>query len=107
MKGTQNRNLPIQIHSIHFDTDRKLEQRIQEKLNKLNRFCSRIDGIQVILKLDHNKGVVKDKIAEIRVHVPGKTLYAEESSKLFEEAVDFAVDAIVRQVKKHMEKIRE
>ncbi|MCS6917079.1 MAG: HPF/RaiA family ribosome-associated protein [Chitinophagales bacterium] len=107
MKEIKERPLPLQIHSIHFNADRKLESFIEEKLRKLNRFCSRINDIQVILKLDHNKGVVKDKIAEIRVHVPGKTLFAEERRWTFEESVEFAVDAIVRQVKKHMEKLRE
>jgi putative sigma-54 modulation protein len=96
----------IKIHSIHFNTDEKLEQFIREKFQKIERFVNRIIDAQVILKLDHNKGSVKDKIAEIRLHLPGKTLYAEERSKAFEESIELASDSIVRQVKKHKEKIQ-
>ena len=97
----------LQIHSIHFDTDIKLETFIREKLVKVEKFGDRITDTQVILKLDHNKGLVKDKIAEIRLHIPGKTLYAEERSKFFEESIELALDSIVRQLKKHKEKIRQ
>jgi len=97
----------IKIHSIHFNTDEKLEQFIREKFQKIERFVNRIIDAQVILKLDHNKGDVKDKIAEIRLHLPGKTLYAEERSKAFEESIELATDSMVRQVKKHKEKIQE
>ncbi len=97
----------IQIHSIHFDADRKLEDFISKKLQKIMRFTQRVDEVQVILKLDHNKGLIRDKIAEIRVHLPGKTLFAEERTKLFEESVEVALDSVIRQIKKHKEKIRQ
>lgn len=97
----------IKIHSIHFNTDEKLEQFISDKLQKIERFVNRIIDAQVILKLDHNKGNVRDKIAEIRLQLPGKTLFAEERSMVFEESVELATDSIVRQVKKHKEKIKQ
>src|SRR5438477_1852464 len=96
----------VKIHSIHFDTDVKLDALIKEKLQKAERFVNQIIDAQVFLKLDHNKGNVRDKIAEIKLQLPGKTLYAEERSKSFEESIEFAVDSIVRQVKKHKEKIQ-
>ena len=96
----------VKIHSIHFDTDEKLESFIQKKLQKVETIISRIIDAQVILKLDHNGGAVKDKIAEIRLKIPGKTVFAEERSRMFEESVELAADSIVRQVKKHKEKIR-
>ena len=97
----------IKIHSIHFNADDKLEKFITDKLEKIERFVNHIIDTQVILKLDHNKGTVKDKIAEIRLQLPGKTLFAEERSKLFEESIELATDSIVRQVKKHKEKIQQ
>jgi len=96
----------VKIHSIHFDTDGKLESFIEKKLQKVSALVTRIIDTQVILKLDHNAGSVKDKIAEIRLKIPGKTIFAEERSKMFEESVELATDAIVRQVKKYKEKIR-
>src|SRR5690242_13608274 len=100
-------SMNIKIHSIHFNTDDKLEKFIVDKLQKIERFVNRIIDAQVILKLDHNKGNVRDKIAEIRLQLPGKILFAEERSKLFEESIELATDSIVRQVKKHKEKIQD
>jgi putative sigma-54 modulation protein len=98
--------MKLKIHSIHFDTDGKLEGFIQKKFQKVEAIVTRIIDAQVILKLDHNGGAVKDKIAEIRLQIPGKTIFAEERSLAFEESVELATDSIVRQVKKHKEKIR-
>ena len=99
--------MKLKIHSIHFDTDVKLEKFIQEKLNKVDRFVNKIIDAEVYLKLDHNKSNVKDKIAEIKIKLPGKTVFAEERSMMFEESIELASDSIVRQVKKHKEKIKK
>jgi len=99
--------MKLKIHSIHFDTDIKLEKFIQEKLNKVERFVNKIIDAEVYLKLDHNKSNVKDKIAEIKIKLPGKTVFAEERSMMFEESIELASDSIVRQVKKHKEKIKK
>ena len=39
--------MKLKIHSIHFDTDIKLEKFIQEKLNKVERFVNRIIDAEV------------------------------------------------------------
>lgn len=96
----------VKIHSIHFDTDEKLESFIHKKLKKVDSIITHIVDAQVTLKLDHNNGAIKDKIAEIKIRIPGKTLFAEERSRLFEESVELATDSIVRQVKKHKDKTR-
>jgi len=50
-------------------------------------------------------GRVQDKIAEIRLKVPGDTIMAKETSKTFEGSVDGAVGALRRQLLKRKEKI--
>ncbi|MFI5135065.1 MAG: ribosome hibernation-promoting factor, HPF/YfiA family [Chitinophagales bacterium] len=97
----------VKIHSIHFNADAKLEKFILDKVKKLQRYVNKIIDAEVFLKLDRNHSVVRDKIAEIKITLPGKTLFAEERTMMFEESVELASDAIVRQVKKHKEKIRE
>jgi putative sigma-54 modulation protein len=97
----------VTIHSIHFNTDSGLEAFIEEKLQKIERFVNRITDAQVYLKLDHNKGNVRDKIAEIKINLPGKTFFAEERSKAFEDSVELAMEHILKQVKKHKEKIQQ
>jgi putative sigma-54 modulation protein len=94
----------IQISSIHFTADFKLTEYIEKKLQKLNQMYDRIVRVDVKLKLE-NSGQIKDKIVEISVKVPQEMLIASESSKTFEAATDKVVDTMVRQIKRHKEKL--
>ena len=95
--------MDIQIQTVKFDADKKLLDFIETKLSRLDRFIERSTGADVILKLDkdNEKG---NKVAVIRLEVPGNDLVAESRSKSFEEAVDNAVDALKRQIEKHKER---
>lgn len=97
--------MKIKIHSIHFDADQKLETFINNKVNKLDQFYDRIIEGEVFLRLDKSE-TNENKIAEIKLHIPGNELFVKKQCKSFEEATDTAVDALRRQVKKHKEKLR-
>jgi len=92
------------VQSVHFDADVKLQEFIDKKIKKLETFFDHIVSVDVILKLE-NSGQVKDKIAEIKLHVPGATMLAKESCKTFEESVDLCSDALRRQLQKHKDKL--
>lgn len=89
--------------AIHFTADQKLLVYIEKKLQKLQQFFDNIIEANVILKLE-NVGQIKDKIAEIKIHIPGSTIFAKESEKSFEVAVDEAVESLRRQLIKYKEK---
>lgn len=93
----------LKIHSIHFDADQKLIDFIQEKVDKLENFYADIIEGEVFLRLDKAENN-ENKIAEIRLDIPGNSLFAKRQCKSFEEATDTAVEALRRQVKKHKEK---
>jgi putative sigma-54 modulation protein len=95
--------MQIQVQSIHFDADVKLISFIEEKLSKLTTFHDRIISSQVFLRLDKSD-VNENKIAEIKLSVPGKELFASKQCKTFEEATDTAVEALRRQIGKQKEK---
>jgi putative sigma-54 modulation protein len=95
--------MQIQVQSIHFDADVKLIQFIEEKLKKLTTFHDRIIKGEVYLRLDKSD-VNENKIAEVRLSIPGKDLFAKRQCKSFEEATDIAVDALKRQIDKHRAK---
>lgn len=98
--------MDVKIHAIHFHADHKLETFIREKIGKIETFFDRITGTEVYLKLENNGSTIKDKVAEIKVILPGKVLYSAERSKLFEESFDSALQGIFKQVKKYKEKIK-
>ncbi|HTF02658.1 MAG TPA: ribosome-associated translation inhibitor RaiA [Bacteroidia bacterium] len=97
--------MEIQIQSIHFKADRKLIGFINEKVQKLNQYFEGIISSEIFLRLDKADST-ENKVAEIKINVPGNDLYVKRQCKTFEEAIDASVEALTRQVKKYKEKTR-
>ena len=70
----------VKFHSVGFTTDVKLEEFIQKKLNKLDVIHDKITSADVYLKLDSHDHV-KDKVVEIKVHIPRKDCFVKSTSK--------------------------
>jgi putative sigma-54 modulation protein len=94
----------VQIQTVHFDADSRLVERINQKMEKLRTFHDRIVDAEVYLILDNVSHTLKDKIAEIKVHVPRHSFFVKHQSKTFEESFDFAFDSVVNQIKRHKER---
>ena len=93
--------MDIQIHSIHFDANRDLLDFIKAKLNKLITFNDTIISADVFLKIEKNNER-ENKMVDIKIHVPGKELFAKRHSSSFEAAVDEVTEALRRQaIKAH------
>jgi putative sigma-54 modulation protein len=95
----------VNIQSVHFDADLKLVDYVTRKVDKLNTFHDRILKVDVFLKLDNVVHTIKDKVAEIRVHVPKHDFFVKASSKSFEESFDTAMESIVSQIKRKKQKL--
>ena len=91
------------MHAIHFKADQKLLSFILERLNKLEQFNDQIVSAEVYLRLDKDREK-ENKIAEIKLHVPGKEMFAKKQCKSFEEATNVAVEALRRQIMKEKTK---
>ncbi len=96
--------MDIKVHSIHFDADIKLINFIEEKVGKLTQYDSSIIAGEVFLRLDKSE-TKENKVAEIKLNVPGKDLFAKSQCRSFEEAVDKTVEALRKQVRKHKGKL--
>ena len=94
----------VNIQALHFNADSKLTDYVTKKISKLNTFHDRIIKIDVFLKLDNVVHTIKDKVAEIRVHIPRQDFFAKCSSKSFEESFDNALESLVTQIKKKKDK---
>ncbi|MGK7394789.1 MAG: ribosome hibernation-promoting factor, HPF/YfiA family [Candidatus Cyclobacteriaceae bacterium M3_2C_046] len=95
--------MKLQMHSIKFDADQKLIDFIQKKVDKLETFYDRIIDGEVYMRLEKN-GAKENKIIEIKLNIPGMSLFAKENASSFEAATDNAVEAIRRQLKKQKAK---
>lgn len=97
--------MKVNIQSVHFDADKKLIGFIEDKVGKLNHFHDSIIQGDVILRLDKASSA-DNKIAEIKLHVPGTDLFAKKQCKSFEEAVDTSIDALKKQLVRTKEKVK-
>jgi len=95
----------VHTSAPQFKADEKLLAYVDQKLGKLSHVFDRIIDCNVTLKLE-NSGQVKDKIAEVRVQVPGGLLVARESQRTFEAAVDLLCDKMRRQLKRYKSRRR-
>ena len=95
--------MKLQMHSIHFDADKKLTDYIQKRVDKLETFYDRIVDGEVIMRVEkddknHNKTV------EFKINIPGEQLFVKQKDRTFEAATDQAIESLKRQLKKYKNK---
>jgi len=95
--------MKLQVHSIHFDADRKLIDFIQKKVDKLETFYDRMVDGEVFLRLN-NEGI-DNKTVEIKLNGPGQKFFAKEQARSFEAATDLATEALKVQLQKFKTKV--
>lgn len=93
----------VNIQTVHFEADSKLVSYVEKKLSKLFQFHDKITKVDVYLKLDNVVHTIKDKVAEIKVHIPKCDIFVKQSSKSFEESFDEALDSVIIQIKRKKE----
>ena len=95
----------MQIQTVHFDADSKLIEYVTQKVEKLKTFHDRIISVEVYLILDNLAHQIKDKVAEIKVHVPRHSYFVKHTSKTFEESFSAAFGSMANQLKRQKEKV--
>ena len=96
--------MEIRIQSIHFDATEKLQEFIEKKVSKLEKFSEEIRKVEVTLKVVKPE-TSQNKEASIKISIP--KYEAPFSSKIgdsFEEAIDECVSALEKQLIKIKEK---
>jgi len=98
--------MKVYIKAKQFSIGQHLVDFIERKLAKLERFFDRIIDAEVFLSLDGGNSTVRDKVVCVKLNLPGQQVVVNETSKIFEEAIDSAIDSLSRQVKKYKNKMR-
>lgn len=92
--------MDLKVQAVNFTADESLIDFVKSKVSKLNTFSDQIINCSAIMKVD-KKATVNNKIAEIKLHIPGKELFAKKQSDSLEQATDEVIDAVRRQIKRH------
>lgn len=95
--------MEIKINAIKFDASERLEQFIQKKVAKVERWDNNVNQVEVNMK------VVKPETnlnKEVQISIKGSNcnFFASKTCDTFEEAIDETLEALERQVKKAKEK---
>ena len=98
--------MEIKINAVGFSASSQLEDFIQKKISKLDKYHDGIIGSAVTLKLEKDDNL-ENKVVEVLLNVKGQEVFAKKNAKKFEEAVDELYDVVKRQLVKIKEKERE
>jgi len=96
--------MKIEINASHFEVDSQLNELINKKVNKLERFFDHIIDCVVFLNEEGHSEHNREKIVEIKINVKETTLFCKETASMYEQAIDQAVENMKRQLKKYKEK---
>lgn len=94
------------VQSVNFNSDKKLIDFVEKRVESLEKFHDKIIDVEVFLKVQ-NKSDKENKITELKINIPGSELIVKKENKSFEEGISAAVDTMKRQLKKSKEKERE
>ena len=97
--------MDIRIQSVHFDATAKLQEFIEKKVSKLEKYADDILDAEVTLKIVKPE-VANNKDASVRLNVRNGDLFANKVADTFEEAIDLNVEALEKQLIKRKEKMQ-
>ena len=97
--------MKVFVQSINFSADRDLVIFAEDKVTGLEKFYDKIVSAEVFMKTEHTSEK-ENKIAEIKVNIPGGELIVKKQCKSFEEGIQLSIDSLRRQLEKKKEKLR-
>lgn len=96
-------DMEINIKAIKFDATDKLQEYVQKKVSKLDKFCDDIIKVEVSLKVVKPETAM-NKQAGVKILLPGDELFADKVCDTFEEAVAESLAALEKQLARYKEK---
>ena len=97
--------MKVNVQSVNFNIDKSLIEFINIKIENLDKYYDKIIEAEVYLKLQNTREK-ENKIAEIKLLIPGDEFIVKKQCKSFEEGVDLALVSLKRLLQKKKEKQR-
>ncbi len=92
--------MQINIKGHHVDLTDSMQDYVNTKFQKLERFFEHITNVHVVLRIEK-----VHHIAEATLHVSQGDIHATADEENMYAAIDSLVDKLVRQLNKHKEKL--
>ena len=92
--------MQININGHHIELTDSMQDYVNEKFQKLERFFDHINNVHVVLKVEKLR-----QIAEATLHVNQGEIHASADEENIYAAIDSLVDKLIRQLTKHKKKL--
>jgi putative sigma-54 modulation protein len=96
----------IDIKGRNVEIGDDLRTRVDKKFAKIGRQVSTLANLEVELKEERNPAIRESQVAEVTLHLKGKTLRARERSDDMAHSINLVAEDLARQVKRHRDKRR-
>lgn len=97
--------MKVNVHAVNFDVDRKLVDFVQVRMDKLEKYYSKVVSSDVYLRVERTSDK-ENKCVEIKINVPGDDFLVKKQCRSFEEAVGLSAESLGRCLVKRKERIR-
>ena len=95
----------INFQSVNYNADSKLIEFAEKRIKKISQFYLNIINVFVYTKVENTNDRI-NKLAELKIGIPGDDVVVKKMAKSFEEAINLAADSAERILKKYKEKQR-
>ena len=95
----------INFQSVNYNADIKLIEFAEKRIKKISQFYLNIIDVFIYTKIENASDRV-NKLAELKICIPGDDVVVKKTAKSFEEAISLAADSAERILKRHKEKQR-
>ena len=95
----------INFQSVNYNADNKLIEFAEKRIKKISQFYLNIIDVFVYTKVENTNDRI-NKLAELKIGIPGDDVVVKKMAKSFEEAINLAADSAERILKKYKEKQR-
>ena len=95
----------INFQSVNYNADSKLIEFAEKRIKKISQFYLNIIDVFIYTKIENASDRV-NKLAELKICIPGDNVVVKKTAKSFEEAISLAADSAERILKRHKGKQR-
>ena len=96
----------IEIKGRNVSVGDDLRERVEKKFAKVARQVSELAAMEIELKEERNPSISESQVAEVTLHLKGKTLRARERSPDMAHSINLVAEDLARQVKRDRDKRR-
>ena len=96
----------IEIKGRNVSVGDDLRKRVEKKFAKVARQVSELAAMEIELMEERNPSISDSQVAEVTLHLKGKTLRARERSPDMGHSINLVAEDLARQVKRDRDKRR-